>query len=262
MSNSTILKNLVSNIADGGISVVDLTNILSPDFPVLVLPEEFAQCAPFKRETISQYNEDGPMWYWNNISMNEHTGTHFDAPVHWVTGKDIPNSTVDKLAAKEFIGPAVVMDFRDECAANADFILTESHIIDWENKHGQIPPKAWIMFQTGWADKVGTEGYTNMADDGAHTPGPDPSAVEFLVHQRDCKGLGVETIGTDAGQGHVFEPPYPAHNILHGNGRYGLQCLTNLDKLPTFGAVIVASPLKIEEGSGSPLRVIAMVPND
>ena len=82
ISNSTILKHLVSNIADDGISVVDLTNVLSPDFPVLVLSEEFAQCAPFKRETISQYNEDGPMWYWNNISMNEHTGTHFDAPVH------------------------------------------------------------------------------------------------------------------------------------------------------------------------------------
>ena len=138
-----------------------------------------------------------------------------------MTGKDIPNSTVDKLAAKEFIGPALVRDFRDECAANADFILTESHIIAGETKHGQIPPKAWIMFQTGWADKVGTEGYTNMADDGAHTPSPDPSAVEFLAHQRDCKGLGVETIGADAGQGHVFEPPYPAHNILHGNGRSG-----------------------------------------
>ena len=101
-----------------------------------------------------------------------------------------------------------------------------------------------------------------MRDDGAHTPGPDPTAIEFLVHERDCKGFGVETIGTDAGQGHVFEPPYPAHNILHGNGRYGLQCLTNLDKLPTFGSVIIASPLKIEEGSGSPLRVIAMVAKD
>ncbi len=262
MSSAEILASMVSNVGSGGIEVVDLTNVLSPDFPVLTLPEEFAQCAPFKRETISQYNDDGPMWYWNNISMNEHTGTHFDAPIHWVTGKDVPNGTVDKMPTKDFIGQAVVLDFTKECAADPDFVLTAAYIQDWESRNGKIPAKAWIMFHSGWADKVGTEAYTNMREDGAHTPGPDPSAVEFLVHERDCMGLGVETIGTDAGQGHVFEPPYPAHNILHGNGRYGLQCLRNLDKLPTFGSVIVASPLKIEDGSGSPLRVIAMVAKD
>ena len=259
MSNAQVLENMMSLVGSGGIEVVDLTNTLSPDFPVLVLPEEFAQCAPFKRETISQYNDKGPMWYWNNISMNEHTGTHFDAPVHWVTGKDLPDATVDKLAAKEFIGHAVVMDFTAECAADADFVLTAEHIQKWEEANGTIPEQSWIMFHTGWASKVGTEAYTNLQEDGAHTPGPDPSAIDFLVHQRNCKGLGVETIGTDAGQGHVFEPPYPAHNILHGNGRYGLQCLTNLDKLPAFGTIIIASPLKIEDGSGSPLRVIALV---
>ena len=83
--------------------------------------------------------------------------------------------------------------------------------------------------------------------------------MEFLVRERDCIGLAVETVGTDAGQAFHFNPPLPAHSILHGNGRYGLQCLTNLDKLPTFGALIVACPLKIEGGSGSPLRVIALV---
>lgn len=261
MGQTTTLEALVGQIGSGDISVIDLTNVLSPDFPVLVLPPEFAQCAPFKRETISAYNDTGPMWYWNNISMNEHTGTHFDAPVHWVTGKDLDNNTVDKLPAKDFIGPAVVLDYTAECAADPDFVLTAAHLQEWESRNGQIPAKSWAMFYTGWAAKVGTEAYTNLREDGAHTPGPDPSAVEFLVHERDCIGLGVETIGTDAGQGHVFEPPYPAHNILHGNGRYGLQCLTNLDKLPTFGAVIVASPLKIEDGSGSPLRVIALVQN-
>ncbi len=262
MSSAATLENLVSQIASSAIEVIDLTNVLSPDFPVLTLPEEFAQCAPFKRETISTYDDKGPMWYWNNISMNEHTGTHFDAPVHWVTGKELPNGTVDKLPASDFIGPAVVMDFTAECAADPDFVLTAEHIRDWEAQHGQIPPQSWALFHTGWAEKVGTDAYTNMREDGAHTPGPDPSAIEFLVHERDCRGLGVETIGTDAGQGHVFDPPYPAHNILHGNGRYGLQCLRNLDKLPTFGAVVVASPLKIEEGSGSPLRVIALVAGD
>lgn len=258
MGNST-LEKLVSDVASGAIEVVDLTNVLSPDFPVLVLPEEFAQCAPFKRETISLYDDKGPMWYWNNISMNEHTGTHFDAPVHWVTGKDLEDNTVDKLPPADFIAPAVVLDYTKECAADSDFVLTAAHLQEWESRNGQIPPKSWAIFHSGWAAKVGTEAYTNFREDGAHTPGPDPSAIEFLVHERDTLGFGVETIGTDAGQGHVFDPPYPAHNILHGNGRYGLQCLRNLDKLPTFGAVIVASPLKIEDGSGSPLRVIAMV---
>ena len=91
MSNSATLERLVSEIASKAIEVVDLTNTLSPDFPVLTLPEEFAQCAPFKRETISHYDDKGPMWSGANISMNEHTGTHFDAPVHWVTGREIAN---------------------------------------------------------------------------------------------------------------------------------------------------------------------------
>ncbi len=100
-----------------------------------------------------------------------------------------------------------------------------------------------------------------MRDDGAHTPGPSPAAVKFLVEERGVLGFGTETIGTDAGQAHHLTPPYPAHTFLHGAGRYGLQCLCNLDQLPPTGALlIVAAPLKIERGSGSPLRVIAVVP--
>jgi kynurenine formamidase len=98
-----------------------------------------------------------------------------------------------------------------------------------------------------------------LLTDGAHTPGPTPEAVEFLVEQRDVLGFGTETIGTDAGQAHLFNPPFPAHFYMHGKGRYGLQCLVNLDLLPPTGAVIVAAPLKIREGSGSPLRVLALV---
>ena len=101
--------------------------------------------------------------------------------------------------------------------------------------------------------------YANLQADGAHTPGPDPDAVRFLTEQRDVLGFGVETIGTDAGQAHSFTPPYPAHFYMHGKGRYGLQCLANLDQLPATGALIVSPPLKIKGGSGSPLRVLALV---
>ncbi|WP_368733503.1 cyclase family protein, partial [Proteus mirabilis] len=88
-----------------------------------------------------------------------------------------------------------------------------------------------------------------------HTPGPSAEAVRFLIEARDAHGLGVETIGTDAGQAHLLDPAYPAHTLFHAAGRYGLQCLENLDRLPATGAVIVAAPLKIRGGSGSPLRV-------
>lgn len=257
--SNTTLTELAKAISNESIKIVDLTNTLSPDFPVIILPPEFGQCEQFKMETLSRYDGNGPAWYWNNISMNEHTGTHFDAPAHWVTGKNIPNNTVETIPVKDFVAPAVVINISEEAKINPDFLLTKEYLVEWEKIHGKIPPKNWIALRTDWYKLVGTEKYLNMHEDGAHSPGPDKSAIEFLVFERDCLGLAVETIGTDAGQAFDFDPPLPAHSILHGNGRYGLQCLKNLDKLPTFGSIIIANPLKIEQGSGSPLRVLALV---
>jgi len=257
--SNTTLTELAKAISNESVKIVDLTNTLSPDFPVIILPPEFGQCEQFKMETLSRYDGNGPAWYWNNISMNEHTGTHFDAPAHWVTGKNIPNNTVETIPVKDFVAPAVVINISEEAKINPDFLLTKEYLVEWEKIHGKIPPKNWIALRTDWYKLVGTEKYLNMHEDGAHSPGPDKSAIEFLVFERDCLGLAVETIGTDAGQAFDFDPPLPAHSILHGNGRYGLQCLKNLDKLPTFGSIIIANPLKIEQGSGSPLRVLALV---
>jgi kynurenine formamidase len=259
MSNAgSLCAQMAAALVSGKLKCVDLTNTLSPDFPVIVLPAEFGQCAPFRIEMLSRYDENGPAWYWNNITMNEHTGTHFDAPAHWVTGKDLPDNTVDAVPVSDFVAPAVVVDISAEAATDADFVLTRAFLEDWEAKNGKIPPRHWVALRTDWYKRVGTPDYLNFKKDGAHSPGPDAGAMEFLVHERDCVGLAVETVGTDAGQASHFNPPLPAHSILHGNGRYGLQCLTNLDKLPTFGAMIVAAPLKIEGGSGSPLRVFAL----
>lgn len=259
---TAILSELATAIATGRVDVIDLTHTLSPDFPVIVLPVEFGQCAPFRMETVSRYDQNGPAWYWNQISMNEHTGTHFDAPAHWVTGKDLPSNTVDAVPPSDLIAPAVVIDISAETAEDEDFVVTRAHLEAWETKHGALPPRHWIALRTDWSKRAGTPGYLNMQKDGAHSPGPDAGAMEFLVHDRDCLGLAVETIGTDAGQAAHFNPPFPAHAILHGNGRYGLQCLCNLDRLPVFGALIVACPLKIEGGSGSPLRVVALVDHE
>ena len=99
-----------------------------------------------------------------------------------------------------------------------------------------------------------------MQADGAHSPGPDAEVVPWLIKERDVHGFGTESVGTDAGQAQHLDPPYPCHYYMHGNNRYGLQCLTNLDQLPATGAVIFSAPLKIRSGSGSPLRVLALAP--
>ena len=252
------LAAFAADLLAGRIKVIDLTQTLAPEFPTIALPPEFGQCAPFRMEEISRYDSRGPAWYWNNFSCGEHTGTHFDAPIHWVSGKDLPNNTTDTIAAQNFIAPACVIDCSRESSANADFVLTVDVIKAWEAKHGRIPAGNWVFLRTDWSKRSGAE-YANVKQDGAHTPGPNPEAVQFLIEQRDVIGFGVETIGTDAGQAHTFTPPYPAHFFMHGKGRFGLQCMTNLDQLPPTGALIVSPPLKIKGGSGSPLRVLALV---
>ena len=245
-------------IASGAVRIVDLTFTLTPDFPVIVLPPEFTQASPVRIEQLSRYDANGPGWYWNTITLGEHTGTHFDAPIHWYTGKDLANNAVDTLPVQTLIAPACVIDCSAEAAADADFLLTVPAVEAWEARHGRIPARSWVLLRTDWSKRP-PRAYANLRDDGAHTPGPDVAVMKWLVAERGILGFGTETIGTDAGQAHHFDPPLPAHHFLHGAGRYGLQCLCNLDQLPETGAVIVAAPLKILNGSGSPLRVLALV---
>ncbi len=252
------LQAFAAGVATGAIRTVDLTQTLSPDTPTLVLPPEFGQCAGFSQEEISRYDARGVAWYWNNFTVGEHTGTHFDAPIHWVTGKDLKQNALDTIDPAAFVAPAVVIDVSAKCAADPDYLLTVGDIEAWEAANGRIPPRSWVLLRTDWS-KRSVEDYVNRREDGAHTPGPSAEAVRFLVEERDAHGFGVETIGTDAGQAHLLDPAYPAHTMFHGAGRYGLQCLVNLDLLPPTGAVVVAAPLKIADGSGSPLRVLAFV---
>lgn len=245
-------------LTSGALRIVDLTITLSPDFPVIVLPPEFGQAAPVRIQQISRYDEAGPGWYWNNITLSEHTGTHFDAPIHWHTGKDLPNNAVDTLPLPHMIAPACVIDCSRDAAADPDFLLTRGTVEAWEAEHGRIAQGSWVLFRTDWSKRSATA-YANLKEDGAHTPGPDPEVMKWLVEERSILGFGTETIGTDAGQAAHFAPPHPAHHYLHGAGRYGLQCLCNLDQLPATGAILIAAPLKIRNGSGSPLRVLAIV---
>jgi len=256
---SNVLKQLVDELNAGTLTVVDLTQPLGPDTPVIGLPPIFASSPGVTIEQISRYNEAGPGWYWNTIRMGEHTGTHFDAPVHWATGKDLPDNRTDTIPARRFVGPACVIDVSRECAEDHDFLLTPERILAWEAEHGQIPSGAWVLMRTDWSKRQGAEAFLNVAEDGPHTPGIHKSASELLV-QREVLGVGVETVGTDAGQAGGFDPPFPNHNVMHGAGKFGLASLCNLDKLPPTGAVVIAAPLKLVDGSGSPLRVLAIVP--
>ena len=153
-----------------------------------------------------------------------------------------------------------MIDVSGDVAENEDFVLTRERALAWESEHGQIPAGAWLLLRTDWSKRQGREAFLNAGEDGPHSPGFDPDCVRFLAHDRDVLGVGVETVGTDAGQAGGFEPPFPAHNIMQGAGKFGLASLCNLDQLPPTGAVVIASPLKIVNGSGSPLRVLALAP--
>ena len=254
------LSALVADLAAGRVTVIDLSQPLGPDTPVIGLPPMFAASPGASIEVISRYDDHGPAWYWNTIRMGEHTGTHFDAPVHWITGKDLPDNRCDTIPARRFIGPACVIDISAEVAKNEDYLLMPEHVEAWEKTNGRIPRGAWVLLRTGWSKRTGPDAFLNVKGDGPHSPGFHKTTSELLAKDRDVLGVGVETVGTDAGQAGTFDPPFPNHGIMHGNGKFGLASLCNLDQLPATGAVIIAAPLKIVKGSGSPLRVLAIAP--
>jgi len=251
------LALLAAQIVDGSVEVVDLTAPLHASTPILRLPAQFGQTAPFSLEEISRYDERGPAWYWNNIHTGEHTGTHLDAPNHWVSGKDLPD--VAQIPPQRLVGPAVVIDRAVDVAANPDYLLDVADLEEWQSVHGTLPARGWLLYRTGWS-RHGDDpaSFANADDAGPHTPGFTPAAARYLA-ATGLLGVGVETVGTDAGQAGGFDPPYPCHNMLLGANKYGLTQLRNLDRLPVTGSIVIAAPLPIAGGSGSPARVLALI---
>jgi kynurenine formamidase len=257
---STLLTQVVEALAGGTLKVVDLTQPLGPATPVIGLPPMFAASPGVTIDVISRYDDKGPAWYWNTLRFGEHTGTHFDAPIHWVTGKDLPDNACDTIPPRRFVGPACVIDVTSDVVRDPDFLLTTERIERWEREHGRIPAGAWVLLRSGWSLRTDPAEFLNVTADGPHSPGFDAAASRMLALDRDVLGVGVETIGTDAGQAGRFDPPFPNHTIMHGAGKLGLASLCHLDQLPATGAIVIAAPLKIVDGSGSPLRVLAIVP--
>ncbi|HVQ89767.1 MAG TPA: cyclase family protein [Mycobacteriales bacterium] len=254
----SVLTGLLAAIGGGQVEVIDLTAPLSDSTPILRLPEPFGNTIGFRLEEISRYDDRGPAWYWNDIHTGEHTGTHFDAPVHWISGRD--SHDVSQVPPASLIAPAVVLDATEQAAADADFLLEIEHVQAWEADHGPLPAGGWLLYRTGWdARSADQAAFLNANETGPHTPGMSVECARWLATETPILGVGVETVGTDAGTAHSFDPPFPCHSFLLGADKYGLTQLRNLARLPATGAVLLAAPLPIVGGSGSPTRVLALV---
>jgi kynurenine formamidase len=249
-----VLPELITALADGSIRVVDLTQPLSERTPVLQLPPPLANTPGLSRVPISRYDEPGPAWAWYTLTVGEHVGTHFDAPIHWITGRD--GEDVASVPPARLVAPAVVIDKSREAAGDPDYLLTRADIDAFVGEHGPLPDGGWLLLRTGWDARAhDQDAFLN----GGRTPGPDVDAARWLAHESGIVGVGVETVGTDAGAAHSFDPPFPVHHFLLGAGKYGLTQLARLEELPPTGALLIVAPLKLVDGTGSPSRVFALV---
>jgi len=254
----TALASLVDGLAAGRVRVIDLTQPLSEKTPILQLPPPFANTPGWTTHEISRYDERGPAWYWNWFEGGEHVGTHFDAPNHWITGRD--REDVASVSTSRLVGPAVVIDKSREAAGDSDYLLSVDDVRAFEAQHGPLPQSCWLLYRTGWDARAhDTEAFRNADETGPHSPGIEPECARWLAEESPVIGVGVETVGTDAGAAHSFEPAFPCHHFMLGAGKYGLTQLANLAQLPPVGAVLMVLPLKLVNGSGSPCRAIALV---
>jgi len=253
------LSTLTNLISRGGIRVVDLTQPLSETTAVISLPPEVGKNSPgFTKTAVSNFDADGPAWAWNELHMGEHCGTHFDSPNHWITGREHATGGPATIPPENFIAPACVIDVSAKAAADPDYLLTVADVKAFEAAHGRIEDGSLVLMRTDWSKRTDPDEFLN----GGRCPGPSVEVMKFLAEERQTRGFGVEQVGTDAGAAGGFDPPFPAHHFMHLKNRYGLASLTNLDQLPPKGAVVIAAPLKIVDGSGSPLRVLALTPAD
>ena len=231
--------------------IVDLTHTFDED------TVHWPTAKPFRWEKDSWGRNAAGEWYASaSFSASEHLGTHLDSPVHFAEGQ----TGTDGIAIERLIGPAVVIDVTKAAGANADYRLSPSDLKAWEQAHGTIPRGAIVIARTGWFRRwpdrkryMGTAEPGNVRD--LHFPGIHPDAARMLV-ERGVDGVGIDTASLDHGPSVDFQ----THRILSAAGIYGLENLAAVDRLPPSGATIIALPMKIRNGTGGPVRVIAVLP--
>ena len=214
----------------------------------------------FQREVTAEgVTEQGYFYAAGMFSSAEHGGTHIDAPIHFAEG----GQAVDEIPVDRLIGPSVVIDVSEHASANPDYQITVNDIRDWEIEHRPIPDGTIVFFRTGlgafWPDRLrylGTDQQGVQAIAELQFPGLDPDAAEWLVENRNVLAVGIDTPSIDYGQSQLFE----THQVLAGDNISVLENVANLELLPEEGGVVVALPMKIEGGSGGPVRIIAFVP--
>jgi kynurenine formamidase len=214
------LSLLEAALREGSLRWVDLTHPLRDETPIIELPEPYANTPGWSLEEVSNYDERGPLFYWNSFSGSEHMGTHLDAPIHWITGRG--GDDVARIPPERLVGAAVVVDRTAEVARDADYLLTISDLERFQAEHGPLPKDCWLLYRTGWSARYWERSAFLLSDErGSHWPGVEPAAARFLAEETEIRGLGVEQIGIDAGWAHELDPPWPAHHYLLGNDKYG-----------------------------------------
>jgi kynurenine formamidase len=228
-------------------AVVDLTHSINDQVP----PFNFAQRADYKVTTQATIAKDKV--FARNFSMPEHYGTHIDAPAHFAAGM----WTVDQIPPERLIAPMIVLDIGSKTQTNADYQLSVEDIADWEQIHGQIPGNAVVMLNTGWGSRWNsTKDFRNADVKGVmHFPGYSLNAAKFLTEARAVLALGIDTLSVDFGQSTDF----PVHHYTMPHSVYHLEGVANLDHLPATGSMVIAAPIKLEGGSGGPVRILALL---
>jgi len=216
--------------------------------------------APFKFETVFEGQTVNDYFYSAyQFCAAEHGGTHLDAPVHFSEGKQ----SADEVPVENLIGKAVVVDVSERALQNNDYLVSVADFTNWENTHGKLPDDAIILINTGysqfWPDKVKYMGTAELGQDAVaklHFPGLDPVAAKWLVENRKFKSIGLDTPSIDYGQSTLFE----SHRILFKENIPAFENVANLNQLPAKDFYVFALPMKIKDGSGGPLRIVALVP--
>jgi len=247
-SYTAISSTSFEDIANGNCTVIDLTYPLNRSNAYWPAPSY----APFTYKTVATLKDDGV--FSGAYSTPEHLGTHIDAPNHFEENQ----SSVDELRLETLIGPAAVIDISDKVENNPDYELTVSDIVDWEKANGRIKKRSIILLNTGWWRRWDDyEKYKNADDTNKlHFPGYSADAAGFLVEKRFSNGIGIDTLSADYG----ISTDFAVHHIINSAGKYILENVANLYKLPPAGATLIIAPIKIEGGSGGQARIWAVLP--